>query len=205
MKPWRPFCEALHVSVLGLWLGALGMGAASAGVLFPTMKRLAPRLPDFSAYSGDQWLIAAGHVGQKVFLILDVVQFACSLIAVVTFTALVMLRPRARIGASFILRAVALSIALASVAGEIFILAPSMNAALQAYWSAARAGNLDAALEHQQAFTAMHPMATKLMVLTAISVLISLALGAWAAATSRPAGEPGSRGLETPALLNART
>jgi hypothetical protein len=204
MSPWRAFCQTLHVVALGLWLGTLVMVAAAAAILFPTMRSLAPRLPAFAAYDGDHWRLAAGRVGQQLFLVADVIQFACALAAAATFLAMAVLLGMARGRASTILRALALSVAVASAAGQIIVLAPSMNAALRAYWAAALAGDTAAAGIHQAAFNDLHPYATALLAVGAVAVLIAL-VGAAAAAPPGASDEPApSARLPEPALLRMR-
>lgn len=206
MGRWRAFCQTVHVVALGLWLGTLVMVAAAAAILFPTMRSLDPRLPAFAAYDGDHWRLAAGRVGQQLFLVADAIQFACALAAAATFLAMAVFLGMGRGRASTILRALALSVAVAAAAGQIIVLAPSMNAALRAYWSAAAAGDTLAAAAHQAAFSDLHPYATALLAVGAIAVLGAL-IGAATSIGSTPDAadeSPRSAGLPEPALLRMR-
>jgi hypothetical protein len=203
MRPWRAFTEMVHLVALGLWLGSLVMAAATAAVVFPTVKSLDPRLPGFAAYTGDHWLLAAGHVGERVFTISYLIAFPCSLAAIITLAALVLLFRLPRTRPAVVLRIVALVIAVAAFAAQLLVVSQSMNASLRAYWAAAQAGQNDVAARHQAAFQELHPMASTLMAITGIGVLVALGAGAWSAGAGEGDGGRAQSGpvLEEPALV----
>lgn len=220
MNSYRALAWTVHLVSLGVWLGAVLMAGVVAGILFPTMKSLDPALPAYAAYTGEHWLIAAGHVGRQMFLVADFVQLGCALLSVGSFASLVLWLGVPMRDPATLVRAFSLSTALACVAGQIFVLAPDMNGALARYWSAAAAGDMQAAAAHRDAFTTMHPTSTLLMSLTFVSVLLSMLVGAWwlggrsgavgaddaESTPRRPKGGGGGRGrkgeapLETPRL-----
>jgi hypothetical protein len=202
MSPWKAFCHTVHVVALGLWMGTIVMAGATAAVLFPTMKGLDPRLPAFASFEGEHWRLAAGRIGQQVFLISDLIQFACAVLAIGTFLVLVFFHGLMRRRGQAMLRGLLLAVALAGIAGELLILAPSMNSALKAYWAAAQSGDAAAAAVHQKAFAELHPMATNVLVITLLAVAGALIAAAWTSGSgSAPAVLRGEPPLEEPALL----
>ena len=50
--------EGLHLAALGAWLGAIVVSGAAAAIIFPTMRSLDPRMPEFGSYQGPHWMIA---------------------------------------------------------------------------------------------------------------------------------------------------
>lgn len=182
MLKWRAFCETVHVLALALWLGFVVAAGAYAAVVFPTAKGLGPRLPDFESYTGDHWLIVGGRIAQTVFLIADVVQFVCVLVAVSSFAAAAWMFGSPKRPMLYV-RGLALAVALASVASLLLIVNPKFVGATNAYWSAAKAGDNAAAAAHQQVARQTHPYATSLMSMVAGSVAVALGCCAWSLAT----------------------
>lgn len=210
MERYRALCQTVHLLALGLWTGVLVAAGAFAASVFPIMKGLNPRLPAFEKYSGEHWLIAGGKVAQRIFLITDIVQFVCAVLSIGTLGCMIWLFGLPRRRPSTIVRALALGVALACAAGLIIVVAPQLNAALRLYWAAAEAGNLEAVAPHRAAVDELHPLSSKLMVGTLISVLTAFIAAAWSA--SRPwkdaeaaegIGPAGAR-YEQPALLRGR-
>ncbi|MBX3406237.1 MAG: hypothetical protein KF869_05675 [Phycisphaeraceae bacterium] len=185
MSSWRAFCETVHAMALGLWLGFVVAAGAYAAAVFPTAKKLAPRLPEFEQYTGDHWLIVGGRIAQTVFLIGDIAQFFCALVAVSTFACAVWMFGGGERRPALYVRGLALAIALASVASLLFVVNPKFVSATNAYWAAARAGDNAAAAAHQQVARETHPYATSLMSLAAGSVAVALGACVWSLATSR--------------------
>ena len=62
MKAWVRIGETLHVLSLAVWLGTIMMTGVAAAIIFPEMRRLDPSLAIYSKYTGDHWLLAAGHI-----------------------------------------------------------------------------------------------------------------------------------------------
>lgn len=188
MKTWRAWLETIHHIALALWLGVIVAAGAFAFIVFRTMKGLDPRLPAFEKYSGPHWRIAGGKLGQQVFLLTDIAQFACVIVTVGSLICLFVTlgaSPQRRRAAN-LFRGFGLTIAFACAAGQIIILGPQMNGALTAFWAAAQAGAMEKAAEHQAAFDGFHPIASWLLSGTAISLLIALTAGLWSLA--RPWG-----------------
>lgn len=205
---WKAFCETIHLLALGLWAGALGATGAFAASTFPIVRAENPRLPAYEAYAGEHWRIMAGKVVQRGFFISDIVQFVCALLAVATFGAMVSFLGMPRRNPTTILRALALSVALACAAGTIIIVAPQLNAAMAAYWAAAAEGHMEAVAVHRAAVDRLHPIASRLMGATFLCVLTAFVGGLWAVASGgwRPSGaEPAaSDPYPEPALARGR-
>lgn len=205
MPIWRKLADALHTAALGVWLGVVLMSAAAAAVIFPTVKALDPSLPGFAAYTGDHWMIAAGRVADRTFAVSDAAQFVCALLAGL---GLVVRRPigdAAWRTARSALRITFLSGAITALAYQLFVLAPRINANLQAHWTAAAAGDNATAQTQRAAFTADHPTASATLAVIATLVAVCLGLAAWPGSGpgyvggSAPTAASGPR-LEEPAL-----
>lgn len=190
----RSALHAAHVCSLGLWFGGLVMTGAAAAIVFPTMKGLKPVLPEYSGYSGDHWMLAAGHVAARVFAVSDAVAFVCATVA-----GLTMLIGPAVFGQQwrsglYMTRACVLGGALCALAYQMLVLAPRMQTNLRNYWDRALAGgeeNTKAAEAFRVAFSAEHPTAQLVMTITTILVLIGLALSALRTPTVTESAMPG--------------
>lgn len=176
--------ETLHLTALGVWAGALFGAGVAAAVAFPTMRDLEPVLGAYPAYTGEHWMLAAGRVAARVFVITDIAQFACALLAIAGFALATWAGDRRRSWLRFF-RAAALGAAFLLVSYHLLIQAPRMDRDLRAYWDAAAAGDNDAALIHQEAFSRQHPNASRTMTATFVATLASLGLGAWSLADGR--------------------
>lgn len=211
MHSWRAWLETIHHLALAVWLGVIVAAGAFAAIVFPTMKALDPALPGFAAYAGPHWRIAGGKLGQQIFLLTDIVQFACAVVTVATLLCLFVTlgaSPQRRRPAAWV-RALGLSLAFASAAGQILIVGPQMNSALKSFWAAAGAGNADLAALHQGAFDQLHPIASWLLTGSAVGLVAALVAGIWSIA--RPwtgitsSGEPSEAPrYPEPALLKGR-
>ncbi|MBL1216888.1 MAG: hypothetical protein D8M59_05270 [Planctomycetes bacterium] len=197
------FFNSIYWLALSLWLGALVMVALTAAVIFPTMRDLDVTIPEFAeaGYTGDHWRIAAGHVMEILFLVLDFTQLICMTVALLVtalqFTVLgVSLRRFTHVTRIF-----AILIASGCVCWHVFMLSPQMNRDLRAYWEAARAGDFAAADVHQQAFESAHPTASRLLGSTAVLVAVVIITSAAGVVPLKPASEmeddPGHSGTAT--------
>lgn len=178
--------ETVHLTALGVWSGALFGAGVAAAVAFPTMRDLQPTLGAYPAYTGEHWILAAGRVAAKVFVITDIAQFVCAFLAVVGFALATFAGRRNRSWLRFF-RAASLGVAFLLVSYHLLIQGPRMDHDLRAYWDAASAGDNPRALVHQEAFSRQHPGASRIMTATFIATLTTLALGAWSLSTERPA------------------
>lgn len=207
MRTGRKIAETIHFVALGVWLGTIVTTGMAAAMLFPTVRDLSPSAPKFAEYTGEHWRIVAGHIGARLFLNADVVQFVCAFVAIFSAGVSVILMGRhwRTIGTGG--RMVLLSCALTAFSYGFFIHTPQMNAHLVAYWQAAEAGDIEAATAQQGAFAAMHPTSTTILGLTAFCVLGTMAVGLFSAlgppSPNRVVREASAGQLETPTL--ART
>lgn len=207
MNTWRAFCEAVHAVALAMWLGFVVAAGTFAALVFGVTKSFDPRLPEYAAYTGEHYLIIGGKMAQTVFFAADVVQFACSLLAVVTLIAIFGMRRDEARRPAMIMRACSLVVAMASVASLLIIVTPKLTAATQGYWAAARAGNMETALALKAIASDTHPYASALMVATALMVAVSLVASVWSLAVPHVAAATaaGTRErLPEPALLRGR-
>lgn len=154
-----------------MWLAVLLTSGLVAAIAFPQMKDLQPTLDAFTNYSGDHSSIAAGHIAARVF---EVTLYARLLFAVVSlFTLLGSPKDRVptfwRIGRMAI---IVICIALAIYSA--FVLYPQMLNNLNAFWTAAKAGNTAEADAARIAFDADHPWASRLLISTAVLVFVAL-------------------------------
>jgi len=192
MSRWRRPVETLHIVALGVWLGVLLATGAAAAVLFPTMRDLEPTLGAFAAYEGEHWRLAAGVPAARLFAIADVVQFVCAAIVLVTMAIGLM----GWLGRGVVsgLRTVAVGGALIAFSYGFFVVGNEMTRELQAYWAAAKAGEMQRANEAQARFTGMHPTASRTMGVTAALVAVGFVAGTWqatAGVTGKTHGEEG--------------
>jgi len=204
LRNWYRLVEAVHVTALGVWLGALVMAGITAAIVFPTMRALEPDLPNYAGYKGSHADLAAGMVQNKVFFAADVIQFGAGLLSLATIIGLIAFLglPLRRISTG--VRLVGLGAALGLASFWLMVLAPRMQTETQAYWRAAEAGDTAAAQTHRAAFEEDHPVAANIMTATALSVLVALGGGAFSAAGGRREAESSEAApksdLEEPSL-----
>lgn len=214
MAALRRVLETLHTVALGVWLGALVMGGVVAAVVFPLMRgTLHPTLPGFAGYEGSHADLAAGMIAARVFLVVDVIQFACAIIVGGTLLAMVATRTFrvSRVGGA--VRVAAVVLLFVVIGSQFFLLGPRMNHHLRAYWDAAAAGDTPTAEQHREAFAKDHPTATRLMGLSVLLVGSALVAGVWSIAGDGAQDQPGRQTptqprhdaeLEEPRLVRGR-
>jgi ABC-type Na+ efflux pump permease subunit len=201
MTRGRLIAEAVHLLSLGLWLGGLGIAGLSAGQIFIVMRGLDPVLPGFAGFQGAHWSVAAGHAVQPMFIAVDVLQFACVLIAGGTFAL-----AAGRLGLSLrrvstFLRAALILGLLAVLSYRFFMLGPEMMQSLAAYWGEAAAGETQAALAHKAVFDQAHGLDRRLMLVTLGLVLAAISAALWSLVDDRPLREaPAGSELQEPLL-----
>ncbi len=189
MQRWRAFCEAANLTALGIWLGTVIMAGAAAGVLFPTMKNdVKPVLPAYGAYDqGEHWVIAGGYIGERVFLVADIVQFICGFIAIATIIPLFAILTDQRVARKhppLMLRCLGITLAATGFIASLTMLSPRMNSALVQFREAAKAGDVALAETHRAVFDSGHHWATLLMAGTVLCLLLALICGAVSAVTT---------------------
>lgn len=187
---WRTFSTTLHLMSLGVWAGAVLISGATAAVAFPTLKSLGVRLEKLpeAMQAESAFRLAAGAVAQRVFLIADMLSFACAVIAGVTLLGLMLAGALPRSRPATYVRGIAYGVGLASLAALLFVVTPRIITASKEHMRAALAGDIAAAERARAASADLHPIATNLMVAEVLGVLIALSLGAWAAAKSDASG-----------------
>ncbi len=204
----RKTLETLHAVASGLWLGAVVMAGATAGILFTTMRELEPAFGRFAGYDGDMSNIGAGFIQNRVFLALDVVQYASATLALASTIGLIVFCRLPIRRASSVIRLLALGGSMMLLSYHLFVLTPRMQTNASDYWTAAERGDNAAADAAHDAFNADHPAATRVLGGLAIGVFVLLASGAWSAAAAgdpvRPEETGPARkagGLEEPQLV----
>lgn len=178
----RTLLGSVHLTALGVWVGALGMTAAFAAVIFPEMRDLAPELETFSGYPKDHWVIAAGRVMARVFSVLDSLQIGCATLATLAAGALVLLRDERKW-----IRLITTLIPTAALVWYVLMVAQPMHADLTGFWDAALRGDVAAADAYRASFDELHPVASRGMGTIAGLALLGLALGAWRGRAEKPA------------------
>lgn len=141
--------ESLHTAALGIWLGALVTVGGIAAVAFPTMKALSPILPGFRVPEQDHWSIAAGHVMNPAFFAVMIAGIALGFVSLIAWRGMGMLR-----------RAIAV-LSLVLAVGTLAGLGLPMRTHLDDYWSAAQAGEIEAAAAAKSSFDALHPWSSR--------------------------------------------
>lgn len=185
------FFNSIYWLALSLWLGALVMVTITAAVIFPTMRHLNVTIPDIaeSGFLDDHWRIAAGHMMEILFLVLDLTQLICATVVLfVTALQFTILGVSLR-RFTHVVRIIAAVIAAGCVCWHVFGLSPRMNRHLRAYWDAAIAGDTPAARVHQQAFDDAHPQAARLLGTTATFVALVIISSAAGVVPLKPASE----------------
>ena len=156
-------------------VGVICTSGFVAAVLFPTMKRLNPRLPEFEAFGGEHWRIAAGQVGAKMFAAAGWAQSALMIIGLLALAS----------ATSFSLRSVAarvrlgvvLTAAAAAMISNSMIYQPMVRI-IGEFWRAAAGGQIDIAAAKEAEFTAMHGWSTGSMLAMIVLNLACLVVAA---------------------------
>lgn len=174
MHTLRVIIETVNALALGLWAGALAMVGVAAAVTFPAMKRLDPALPDFAAYEGEHWKLAAGTVMNPLFGVVSMVGTFSLAIVSVAFAILMfrkMVTPRSK---SFHLR-FWLWLALVALTGYVDrALWSPMNDLFQEHHALALAGNNAESARVMQGFDALHGLASPLMGAQLVLIVVML-------------------------------
>jgi hypothetical protein len=178
----RSMLALLLGMTLAVWFAvAVAAGVAAMGT-FTMLPSLDLTLAEYAALPAeDHGRMAAGIVMQRIFRMVDVVQWVCAPLAVALSVALAIGAGRCLLRSAR-LAAVLLAAVLFATYG--LALAPRMNASLEAYRDAARRGEVDDATAHRARFDEMHPMADGL--LRANIFILLAAIGLLAADAAPP-------------------
>ncbi|MDQ7014544.1 MAG: hypothetical protein Q9O74_11700 [Planctomycetota bacterium] len=175
----------------GIAFGVVAMTGVVAAVVFPTTRDLDPTLPDYAAYSGPHWSLAAGILAERVFqvgFLVIGVALAGALISVV------LLAIGRRGGGGFPAVRVGLTLlTLGIFFAHVGWLQPRMDDAAGAYRAAALVGDNDAAGEAKARFDSMHPTASRLIGATTFAAFALFVVSAWAASGGSSHSRPGER------------
>lgn len=167
----------VHAAAMGLCAGVIVATGVAAAIAFPTMRTLAPTLPDYAAVD-EHWMIAAGSVMIRVFSVATVIAAVCVVIGLLS-SSCELLRARHRRGVAVALRGGALVLLIGVMTHFTGFVLPRMNRAFNDFRQAAVAGEIERAEASRSAFSEDHPLASR--ELGAIAVL-SLATSILAAA-----------------------
>ncbi len=190
--------NAIYWMSLAVWLAALVSAGVAAGNVFGVLDEMSLELERYATYPAhEHGMLAAGHVMEGVFVTVDLIQFVAiplTLLALGMQLAVYRLPVRSPANA---VRTLCLVAAAGLFAYHATTLAPRMNRELRARWSAAEAGDVAAARDHQVAFNEDHPVAD--LILKTNLILLIIALGSSAAALS-PSTRSASPRLAEPRL-----
>ena len=209
MQSLFKLCNAVYWLALAVWLSVLVTAGVSAVAVFTTLGEMDVSLSAFAAFEPDESVVpnahahlAAGHVLEPVFTLVDFVQFAVIPLMLITLIAqFTVFQQKIRRPANLI-RTGCIVIATGLFAFHALGTAPQMNRDLNAYWDAAKDGDVTAALQHREAFNRRHPMAEA--VLTSNLLLVVLATFASAMALTPALPQRRTSEMQTPHLARKR-
>ena len=209
MQSLFKLCNMVYWLALTIWLAVLVTAGVSAVAVFTTLGEMDVSLEAYAAFEPDESDVpnahahlAAGHVLEPVFTLVSFVQFALIPLMLITLIAqFTVFQQKIRRPANLI-RTACIVIAAGLFVFHALARAPQMNRDLQAYWDAAKDGNVTAALEHREAFNRRHPTAEA--VLNATLLLVVLATFASAAAMTPALPQRRTSELQTPHLARKR-
>ncbi len=191
MNRARAICETVHLTALGIWLGAIALAGAAAAVAFPTMRELEPTLAPYAAFPGDHWPIAAGEMLFKVFQISDLVALVCVVLIAGSLIGAIV-AGRLNINRLSVKLRIALSAAMVIiVAWNMFVLMPRMVYNVGEFWTAAKAGDTERAGEYRVLFNNDHPTSRHVSETLMIFILISM-VSTGASLTEKKKQDPAS-------------
>jgi len=178
----RTTIEVCQIVALSLWLGVVVMSGAAAAVIFPTMKRLAPTIPDLATYTGEHWKLAGGQIANRIFLIADITQGLCALVVLLAAYA------AGRSSPASLLRRVASTLGAVLVLAYFAFVRSPMQRHIGEFWAAATAGDNTRAAISQRAFDALHPIASASLGVITLVVLATLVISVWSLAAAAHKG-----------------
>lgn len=179
MMAWLRMSETAHTLALAVWLGMIGTAAVAAAVIFPQMRDLEPSLAGYPNYTGEHWMLAAGKIANRIFMIGDTVQAITAGIAGLTLAVALVARRFSPFGVAAGLRLLGILVAFGALSYQLGSLRPEMRRELDNYWLAAEEGRNEEAQQHQARFRELHPAASRSMAIAGGGVLVSLAAAVW--------------------------
>jgi len=199
-------CAAIHAVALTCWIGLLiAAGVAAAGA-FATLPDLGVSLRGYEGFAtgdpADHGRLAAGKMLEAVFSAIDFAQIPLAVIAIVAFAMQIILSGDSWRRPTHTIRLLCMLIAAGLLAGHVSFVAPPMNRELQAYWSAAEAGNNTLALAHRAAFDEYHPRAEQILQVNLLLLFTAAGAAGVSCVANRSSSE--SHILETPLLARRR-
>jgi hypothetical protein len=200
MNAASKWCNALYWLGLSCWMAALTTAVIAAMNLFTKLPKMGVTLSDFAQYPQDQHgRLAAGLVMSDVFFTVDLIQFvAVPLTTICLLIQLLALGVAVRRPANG-LRTVCVVVAALLFGFYALRMAPSLNAQLVQYWSAAAAGQLEQAESIRSVFMDQHRAAENILRINFVLVLIAIVASAVAQAPTAT-----SPSLESPKLLRRK-
>jgi uncharacterized membrane protein len=176
----------------GIVFGITAMTGVVAAVVFPTMRTLGPSLPEYAAYGGPHWSLAAGVVAEKVFVVGFAAAGVALVLALVSGAGVAFTRgrrgwPVARLALLLLTAGIFLT--------HVAWLRPRMDAAAEEYRVAAAAGRAEGAAEAKSHFDGMHPIASKLIGAVTLSSLALFVASAWSSSASGRGRSGGGGGV----------
>ena len=169
----RALTSAVFWLAITLWIGSIVAAGAAAASAFSQLPDLGITIEKFAAYDVEHHgTIAGGVVMQPIFAYGDMVQLIAGPAAVlaILIELFVFRLPWRRV--SYVVRLIALAIALGLLTYRAAVLASRMNETLHAYWAAAEAGHIQQADELRNAFNADHPLASRLFSATLAALIV---------------------------------
>jgi len=185
----RAISETVHLSALGVWLGALGLTGVAAAMAFPVMRDLEPTLGAYDAFPREHWPIAAGEIMIRVFQISDLVAVVCCTLAAGSL-GLSLIAGKLSLGRFWSRLRILLVVGLVAIQSwAVFALAPRMAHNAGEFWAAAKSGDVERAGEYRMRFGADHPTARRVSQTLVVVILATIvAAGATLAEPRRRGG-----------------
>ena len=179
--------DAVQAVCLAAGLASIATAAVTAMALFPRMRAMSVAIPGYAAAPDLHWVIAAGAVMHRVFVIVGWAALVCAgtALALLLASGFAARRLRARppVGRIQMLGAAAGLLGFQSCA-----LTPRMTAHLGVFHEAARAGREAEAREARAEFDALHPAANRVLGLGALGMMGAMALALRACGRGAEAG-----------------
>lgn len=167
--------DAAQAASLAAGLGAIATAAVTAMTLFPRMREMAVAIPGYAGAADLHWVIAAGAVMHRVFVLVGWAALACAGTALAALLASGAAARRER-GPAPLGRILLIGAATGLLAYQSAWLTPKMTVHLAAFHAAAKAGLEDEARDARAEFDALHPAANRVLGVASLGMLGAMAL-----------------------------